>query len=113
MGSISSRLTRLYLFVLVFVGACKVLYSRLENLLDNFNSKANEIIRKATEKQILVTDTPCDLLAVNVYDAIFHDNYIISRYFVMFGSMENQQIEYGDFVIETNAYKKVTRIYRI
>ena len=84
-----------------------------KDLLDNFNSKANEIIRKSTEKQILVTDTPCDLLAVNVYDAIFYDNYIISRYFVMFGSMENQQIEYGDFVIETNAYKKVTRIYRI
>lgn len=31
----------------------------------------------------------------------------------MFGSKDNKQIEYGDFVIETNEYKKATKIYRI
>ena len=36
-----------------------------------------------------------------------------SRYFVMFCSDGNQQIEYGDFVIESNTYKKATKIYRI
>lgn len=84
-----------------------------KDLLDSFNSKASEVICKAIEKHTLVSDTTCDLLAVNIYDAIFYKNHIISRYFVMFGSKDNQQIEYGDFVIETNAYKKVTKIYRI
>lgn len=82
-------------------------------LLDSYNAKANEVIRKAKEKNTIIADTPCDLLGVNVYDAIFCENHIISRYFVMFGSGDNQQIEYGDFVIETNAYKKATKIYRI
>lgn len=85
----------------------------VKDLLDSYNARAGEIIRKAIEKIELVTDTPCELFGVNVYDAIFYQNHIISRYFVMFGSEDNKQIEYGDFVIETNAYKKVTKIYRI
>lgn len=85
----------------------------VKDLLDSYNARAGKIIRKAIEKNELVTDTPCELFGVNVYDAIFYQNHIISRYFVMFGSEDNKQIEYGDFVIETNAYKKVTKIYRI
>jgi len=85
----------------------------VKDLLDSYNARAGEIIRKAIEKNELVTDTPCELFGVNVYDAIFYQNHIISRYFVMFGSEDNEQIEYGDFVIETNAYKKVKKIYRI
>lgn len=84
-----------------------------KDLLDAFRSKASEIIRKAKEKNLLVCDTPCDLSAVNIYDAIFYENHIISRYFVLFGSKENQKIEHGDFVIQTDSYKKATRIYRI
>jgi hypothetical protein len=85
----------------------------MKDLLDSYNAKARAIICKAIEKNILVTDTSCNLLGVNVYNAVFYNNYIISRYFVMFDSDNNQQIEYGDFVIETNAYKKATKIYRL
>lgn len=85
----------------------------IKYLLDNYNANARETIQKAKEKNSIIADTPCDLLGVNVYNAIFCENHIISRYFVMFGSDCIQQIEYGDFVIETNAYKKVNKIYRI
>lgn len=85
----------------------------MKHLLDSYYAKAKEIICKAIEKNILVTDTPCNLLGVNVYNAVFYENHIISRYCVMFGFDNNQQIEYGDFVIETNAYKKITKIYRV
>lgn len=81
--------------------------------LDSYNTKARETIRKAIEKNTLVVDTQCELLGVNVYDAVFCENHIISRYFVMFASNGEQHIEYGDFVIETNENKKVTKIYRI
>ena len=85
----------------------------MKDLLDDYNAKARAIICKAIEKNILVTDTSCNLLGVNVYNAVFHENHIISRFFVMFGSDTNPQIEYGDFVIETNDYKKITKIYRV
>ena len=87
--------------------------SGMKDLLDGYYAKAGEIIRKAIEKNELVTDIPCELLGVNVYDAVFYQNHIISRYFVMFGTEDNPKIEYGDFVIETREYKKVMKIYRI
>lgn len=82
-------------------------------LLDHYNAKAKEVIGKAIEKNTLITDKPCDLFGVNIYDAVFCENHIISRYFVMFGSGDDQRIEYGDFVIETYAYRKASKIYRI
>lgn len=85
----------------------------VKRLLDSYNSKAKEIIRRAIEKNEVIVDKRCDLLAVNVYNAIFLDNHIISTYFVMFGSQDNPQIEYGDFVLETSEYKIVTKIYRL
>lgn len=82
-------------------------------LLDGHNAKASEIIRRAKEKNEIVADTPCDILGVNVYDAVFCEDHIISKYFVMFGSGDDHQVEYGDFVIETNEYRKAAKIYRI
>lgn len=71
------------------------------------------IIDNAINKNIVVVDTFCDLISVNIYDAVFYNDHIISRYFVMYRIDDKQQIEYGDFDIETNEYKKVTKIYRI
>ena len=85
-------------------------YSTKE-LLNGYYAKARETIHKAIEGNKLISDTPCDLLGVNVYNAVFCDNHIISQFFVMFGSKDHPQIEYGDFVIETNKDKKATKIY--
>ena len=95
------------------VGTKYVAEYSMKPLLDRYHANAKEIICKAIDKNSLVTDTPCNLLGVNVYDAVFYENHIISRYFVMFGSDNNQQIEYGDFVIETNEYRKIAKIYRV
>ncbi len=81
--------------------------------LDAYTAKAKQTIAAALEKNDLVTDTPCDLLGVNVYDAVFYENYIISTYFVMFGSESAPRLEYGDFVIQTPAYKNIAKIYRV
>lgn len=86
---------------------------RIGNLLEHYRTEASEIIRRAIDHNALISDTPCNLLAVNVYNAVFHENHIISRYFVMFGSEDDPQTAYGDFVIETHAYKKAAKIYRI
>ena len=85
----------------------------VKHLIDGYNESAMEIIAKAKNDNILVTDTPCELLGVNVYNAVFYENHIISRYCVIFNSGNGPQVEYGDFVIESNEYKKATKIYRI
>ena len=90
-----------------------VLTLTAKELLDNFHASVDKTIGDAIAKNSLVTDKPHQLLAINTYNPIFYNNYIISTYFVMFGDESNPQIEYGDFVIQTSAYKKADKIYRM
>lgn len=85
----------------------------VQDLLDAYQSRAKATIAAAIRKNDLVTDKACDLLGVNVYNAVYCDGHIISNYFVMFGSPDAPRVEYGNFVIETPAYKKVAKIYRV
>lgn len=86
---------------------------KTKELIDSFNERSDEIITNAIKKNDIVYEKSCELLGVNVYNAIYYNNHIISRYFVMFGAEDSSNIEYGDFVIETSGYKTVTKIYRI
>jgi hypothetical protein len=63
----------------------------------------NEVIFEGSEK----------LLAFNVYNARYYDNYIISRYFVMYGNEDNPIVKYGDFVIKTSIEGIIDKIYNI
>ena len=80
--------------------------------IEDYYNHASDIINKAIEKNDVVIDEECDILGVNVYNAIYYKNYIISIYFVMVGNMDSPRIEYGNFVIETLNYKKASKIYR-
>ena len=81
-----------------------------EEITEYFN-KAKNIIDKAIEGKNCIETNEYDLLGVNVYNAIFYNNYIISIYFVMYGDMNNPIIKYGNFVIESKKYKKLTKLY--
>ena len=75
--------------------------------------KAGEIIGRAISENNLVTDAESDLLGVNVYNAVYYKDHIISQYCVLYGSAEEPKVEYGNFVIETKECKKLTKIYRM
>lgn len=85
----------------------------VKELIENYYLKAIELINKAIKQNDIVSDEPSKILGVNVYNAIYYKNYIISTFFVMYGSEDAKKIEYGNFVIETNEYKILTRIYRV
>ena len=91
---------------------CQVQYSTKDALME-FYSNASKTVQTALLKNDVVCDVHCDLLGVNVYNAIYYQNYIISQFFVMFGSQENPQVQMGNFVIQTTDCKKLTKIYRI
>lgn len=80
--------------------------------INNYYSRAKSVIDNALSNGDLVCSGTFDILGVNVYNAIYFDNYIISIYFVMYGESCNPKIEYGNFVIETKEYKKLSKIYR-
>lgn len=102
--------------ILANVNECVIpteISAKVKAVVDNYYSRANMEIETTIFKNDVVFKGKCDLLAVNVYNAVYHCNHIISRYFVMYGSEDDRKIEYGDFVIETKEPKKLTKIYRM
>ena len=83
------------------------------NTIKVYYEQAASIISEAISKNNIVSDGTHDILGVNIYNAVYYNNYIISRYFVMYLEEESPKIEYGDFIIETNEPKKMSKLYRL
>ena len=82
-------------------------------VIEGYYAKARTIIEETIAKNDVVASGDYDLYGVNVYDAVYCDGYIISTYFVMYGEGEKTKVEYGDFLIRTEAVGKMTELYRI
>ena len=81
--------------------------------IDAYYKRADEVIDAAIKEGEELTEGECDILAVNVYNAVYKRGYLVSRFFVMYACGENQMIEYGDFVIQTENCRKAQKIYRV
>ena len=109
----------LILFAIVFMlipyhkVEAKTLGDLKKEVIENYFLKADNIINEAIKKNDVVTNIPSEILGVNIYNAIYYNNHMVSTYFVMYGLKDDKKIEYGNFVIETKEYKKLTKIYRI
>ena len=85
----------------------------LQNIIDRYYKNADKIITETILKNDIVISKPCDIICVNVYNAIYYKNYIITRYFVMINDGKENIIKYGDFLVETLIPNKTSKIYKI
>jgi hypothetical protein len=88
-------------------------YLCMQSYIDNYNKKSEEIINKAINNNNIIVDHNVELLGVNVYNARYYNNYIVSTYFVMYNDNNEQVVHYGDFVIKLNEIAKASKIYKI
>lgn len=84
----------------------------MEKTIECYYKQAGAIVSEGISKNDIVSDGTYDILGVNIYDAVYYNSYIISRYFVMYGDEKSPNVEYGNFIIETNEYKKMSKLYR-
>lgn len=87
--------------------------NNMQVVIDSYYQRGLRIISESINHNDIVMDGYEDLLGFNVYNAFYKDGYIISRYFVMYGSKESPSILYGDFIIESKEKGKVTKIYKL
>ena len=88
-------------------------YISLEDEIYNYHLRSKSIIDKALLDDDVIFEGSEKLLAFNVYNARYYDNYIISRYFVMYGNEDNPLVKYGDFAIKTSIEGIIDKIYNI
>ena len=85
----------------------------LTPIINDYHKKSEEIINKAIKQNNVILDYETILLGFNVYNARYYKNYIISRYFIMFGDEANPTILYGDFVVKTISVGIIRKVYKI
>lgn len=81
--------------------------------VEAYYGEVDRVIADAVAKADVVAEDDHEILGVNVYNAACHKGHIITRYFVMYGDPQQPQVAYGDFVLETREYKRLSKIYRI
>lgn len=74
---------------------------KMANYIEEYFNYADNIINKALSQNNVIEDSKQKILGVNVYDAIYHRGYIISKHCVMYGEEDRFIVQFGDFVIET------------
>ncbi len=89
------------------------IHPKIQKIVSTYQKDTKQIIETAINQGDCVAEGEFELLGVNVYNARYQDNYIVSTYFVMYGVEGKQNILYGNFVIKLNERGKVTRIIKI
>lgn len=84
--------------------------AEMDAAVNAYHRQTDEIVTNALVDAHCVAQGEFDLLALNVYNARYHGQYIVSYYFVMYADEGKETVLYGDFVIEMNDNKKAIRI---
>ena len=76
------------------------------------DAETNAIIASALEKNDIVLTGPLQMKSVNIYDARCKDNYITSRFFLMYVENNQDKVIRGNFVIKMRDEKIIDKVYR-
>lgn len=88
-------------------------FSEIESIINDYNNVTDKIIQQTLLSNNCVLVGEYELLGVNVYNARYYNNYIVSTYFVMFMNNGCESVLYGDFVIKINSENKINKVYKI
>jgi hypothetical protein len=88
-------------------------FSEIDSIINDYNNVTDNIIQKTLLSNNCVLDGEYELLGVNVYNARYYNDYIVSTYFVMFMDNGRESVLYGDFVIKINSENKINKVYKI
>ncbi len=84
----------------------------MQKHIDAYYSDAAQLVQAALKKNELIAEKTV-LLGVNVYNALYWNHYIISNFFVMYGSQATPTVCHGDFVIEVSEEGIANKILKL
>lgn len=87
--------------------------STISTTISTFYENTKKIINDALKNDQWVLSGDYELLGINVYDARYYNNYLVSTYFVMYKDNDLEKVLEGDFVIELNEQKRIKKIWKI
>ena len=92
--------------------AGKISYPKVTDAIRQFDEETIAIIASALERNDIVLTGPLQMKSVNIYDARCKDNYITSRFFLMYVENNQDKVIRGNFVIKMRDEKIIDKVYR-
>ena len=81
--------------------------------LKEFISETRRLIKKSVTEENLIIKGNFKLLGVNVYNARYLDNFIITEYFLMYKENNEDKILNGDFVVKVDNDLIISDVYKL
>lgn len=88
------------------------LIRNVRDAVSAFHAETDLIVKSALEKNQVVLNGPAELKGVNIYNARRRGGFITSTYFLMYNDGTEDKLLPGNFVIEMQDEKTVSRVYR-
>lgn len=82
-------------------------------VISDYHLMTKKIIDKSILLNNIISNKEHKILAFNVYNARYLDNYIVTEHFLMYEDNDLPVIKYGNFVLKTDAYGIANRIYQL
>jgi len=81
--------------------------------LNKYRSSTLEMIQKGINEGVLIEEGELEVLGVNFYNARYAEGNIISTYFVWYRKDGQENLRYGDFLIQLDKQNKGSKIFQI
>ena len=87
-------------------------FRRVSHAVASYREETEAIIRSALERADVAAEGPLELVFVNIYNARYHDGYVISTYFLMVRDGAEEKMLPGNFVVRMRDGKTIDKVYR-
>ncbi len=81
-------------------------------VINNYYKKGREIVANALKLNNCVLLGEYKLIGVNIYNAVYLDDYIISTYFLMYEDQGENKILEGNFIIKIKDANTIEAVYK-
>lgn len=82
-------------------------------LINKYNEASKEIINANAISSNLVLNGKYKIDGINVYDARYYNNYLITKYFLAFSNQKIKKVLNGSYIINIDANLRILNIYKI
>ena len=87
-------------------------FRQVSDAVTSYRKETESIIRSALERADVAAEGPLELVSANIYDARYHDGYVISTYFLLVRDGTEEKMLSGNFVARMRDGKTIDKVYR-
>ncbi len=87
--------------------------NEVSRLINQYYKETKSFLNQSVKNENLIVKGDYRLLGVNIYNARYLKNYIITQYFLMYKDDNVEKVLNGDFVVKVNKKLYISEVYKL